>query len=185
MSDYVQRRVLTWKAMAARVLGCYSGSRFADSGGAVVPGVLSEGGGRMDEGNLSGGEELCGGGGGGASSADKTIHSGHFMVSCLSDEELEEGDEGSAVAVAGAAALDTPSCPACPPTIKEEAPEELRELGPQSSYAYDFAGASRQTRDTYQFEAPCSNAIDQSLAQMLQHMKLAYRSDRPAAPEAI
>ena len=154
------------------MLGCYSGSRFADTGGAVVPAQLSEGSGRMDEGNLSGGEESCGGGAG-VSSADKTIHSGHFMVSCLSDDEQEEEEEETAVVVAGVA-LDTPSCPACPPAVKEEAPEELR--GTRSSVAYDFAGASRQTRDTYQFEAPCSNTIDQSLAQMLQHMKLAYRS---------
>lgn len=89
-------------------------------------------------------------------SNDSTIHSGHFMVSCVhEDPELTE--------------------PESPPTSKDDdtTQDEL------SSYSegFDFASAIKEPAKSYKFGNKCSNtsAIDASLTKLFECMTLAYR----------
>lgn len=79
-----------------------------------------------------------------------TIHSGHFMVSCV-HEDAEDADSSSQ------------------PSVKEEA--EARQEG------YNFENANREPSDCYKFGTRSTNqlSIDASLATLFEHMTLAYR----------
>lgn len=87
-----------------------------------------------------------------------TIHSGHFMVSCV-HEDLDD------------------------PTIQEEEEDaegddvdEGRRRG-DGGLGYNFENASRVPSDSYQFGVRSTNqlSIDASLTRLFNHMTLAYR----------
>jgi len=96
--------------------------------------------------------------------SDNTIHSGHFMVSNLNDDDLDDAEEPDDEEVAAA---DSPSG-------RVETPEDTLLMGRITGWEYDFKNASKQPRDTYVFGAN-QIAIDGTLTEMFNHMKLAYR----------
>jgi len=105
---------------------------------------------------------------------DNTIHSGHFMVSNLNDDDVDDvPDLKEAVVVVTAAGTSS---------VKTETVERDRGVEDVRMYGasgYDFANATRQLQDTYMFGTLYSSvneiAIDASLVKMFNHMKLAYR----------
>ncbi|ELT91683.1 hypothetical protein CAPTEDRAFT_185884 [Capitella teleta] len=85
-------------------------------------------------------------------SNDSTIHSGHFMVSCVHEDP-------------------DPDEPESPPTSKDDDTQD--EVIPQG---FDFDNANQETSTSYQFgtKSPENSAIDASLTKLFECMTLAY-----------
>ena len=83
---------------------------------------------------------------------DTTIHSGHFMVSCVHDREADD-DDGS----------DGSEIISRPPEVDER--------------GFDFQNASHEPKKTYQFGnfTTTTPPIDSSLSTLFECMTLAYR----------
>ena len=78
-----------------------------------------------------------------------TIHSGHFMVSCVHEESEDPA----------------------------EVPQNSVKYEDGRQEGYNFENANLQPSDSYQFGSRSTNhrSIDASLAILFQHMTLAYR----------
>ena len=88
-------------------------------------------------------------------SNDSTIHSGHFMVSCIH----EDPDTGEAKS---------------PPTSKDDEKQDQIEIYEQG---FDFDSAIKEPTKSYNFGNRSTNtsAIDASLTKLFECMTLAYR----------
>ena len=110
-----------------------------------------------------------------------TIHSGHFMISCIHGDEHQSDDEDNADdsnsvkdhSEDTGISDDDPNYLASP----DDAADYKSQNALRKKHSYNFDNATKSPQTSYQFGKRCSNhtAIDASLTKLFDCMTLAYR----------
>ena len=107
----------------------------------------------------------------------RTIHSGHFMISCIHEDDHRSDDEDNADDLNSAQDLSEDPAHSDEDGNFLSSPDDPSQISMRKKHSYNFDNANKFIQTSYQFGKRCSNhtSIDASLTKLFDCMTLAYR----------